>query len=871
MATTKSTYPQRLSLAVLATFVTLAGIVIPASAQTGARPVKTICAAPIAQDIGMSLHAVFAVKFYAPALSDIEWRWRYLTRFEGSEGPTAKNFVRTWVLNGTGCDALIGPGYSFIASAMSPLVDALWIDASATSTELSDKKNHPTFSRVIPTDEVGARGAALVYAQFGWTSTNIMCSEEPYGRSVAAGLTAALANMSGTVDVRSCFESTADEPRVRAALEAMMASKTRIVFVGGLPFHDWFTSFKRVVLETRAYEKLVFFFSEAFCSSGDRTYAEIPGSMCATYLADETIIAPFWNAYDTADRTDERAALAQLGYPEASTNLFAKDIYAVLAHDATLLAMRAMRQYHIETSVNGRTPAELGDIIFYTRRFSSEGATGTVRLEANGDRTAVNLVVYNVFDANMTQRVVGNVRDGIFSYNNPASPGAQPLMNFLGRQTMQIPAAFEPPAAVDESKNTGTIVGVIVAVVVVLVVGAIVFVKLTAPKTRDNSAAPKSSSEPFAVVFTDIQSSTGLWAREPEIMSDAVEMHHTLIRKLIAKHKGYEVKTVGDSFMIAFKRSQDAVMLALEIQTVFFEHEWFDGQLDNVYRDLLMEAGVTLPPNYTGLWNGLRVRVGVNFGMGNVQFDEVTLGYDYYGTVVNTAARVESVGHGGQVLVTAAAYEGLKLPPGATAVDLGPQPLRGLDDAVRLYQINAPGPLSQRTFPPLRLDVEPDLDTAASPDQSNSESKSMQSGGSVVSVRSLLAARAGKYVKVTGAAATAATDELLFFHAYTKMLLSTSKEDYRQKVVAHLGQKWRVADVTEKSVKTTRGYENGLMDVVAKALAATQTQQGTNRATRVEVMENSVMLMSARDESLPSFVRSTNQGAAVLEHSTVRD
>ena len=52
------------------------------------------------------------------------------------------------------------------------------------------------------------------------------------------------------------------------------------------------------------------------------------------------------------------------------------------------------------------------------------------------------------------------------------------------------------------------------------------------------------------------------------------------------------------------------------------------------------------------VWGGLRVRVGINTGPCDVVFDEVTKGFDYYGTTVNTAARVEAVGHGGQVIAT---------------------------------------------------------------------------------------------------------------------------------------------------------------------------------------------------------------------------
>ncbi|KEG05151.1 putative receptor-type adenylate cyclase, partial [Trypanosoma grayi] len=51
---------------------------------------------------------------------------------------------------------------------------------------------------------------------------------------------------------------------------------------------------------------------------------------------------------------------------------------------------------------------------------------------------------------------------------------------------------------------------------------------------RDNNNAPKEPTDPVTVVFTDIESSTALWAACPEIMPDAVATHHRLIRSLIA-------------------------------------------------------------------------------------------------------------------------------------------------------------------------------------------------------------------------------------------------------------------------------------------------------------------------------------------------
>jgi hypothetical protein len=59
-------------------------------------------------------------------------------------------------------------------------------------------------------------------------------------------------------------------------------------------------------------------------------------------------------------------------------------------------------------------------------------------------------------------------------------------------------------------------------------------------------------------------------------------------------------------------------------------------------------------------------------------------GGDYFGPVVNTAARVEAAGHGGQTLLTEAVRSAARV---EGAVDLGVHVLRDVVEPVRLYQL----------------------------------------------------------------------------------------------------------------------------------------------------------------------------------------
>ena len=93
----------------------------------------------------------------------------------------------------------------------------------------------------------------------------------------------------------------------------------------------------------------------------------------------------------------------------------------------------------------------------------------------------------------------------------------------------------------------------------------------------------------------------------------------------------------------------------------------------------------------------LPVRMGIATGEAELR------GTDYFGAVLNRAARVMAAGHGGQILL---AESTAVLDSGVDLVDLGPRRLRDLPTAVGLFQVRAAG--LRTDFPPLRaLDASP--------------------------------------------------------------------------------------------------------------------------------------------------------------------
>eukprot|EP00668_Euglena_longa_P028653 GGOE01035944.1.p1 GENE.GGOE01035944.1~~GGOE01035944.1.p1 ORF type:complete len:1181 (-),score=399.66 GGOE01035944.1:658-4059(-) len=374
-------------------------------------------------------------------------------------------------------------------------------------------------------------------------------------------------------------------------------------------------------------------------------------------------------------------------------------------------------------------------------------------------------------------------------------------------------------AFLESSSNAATMAAIVGAVVGFFGVAAVGVGLYWLRTRRNHSAAPKDAHKPFCILFTDIQASTHLWATVPDIMAPALSTHHALIRQAIAKHHCYEVKTIGDSFMCAVRTPQQAVRLALAIQNTLHDHHW-DTAIDRTYIELLETNEVGRVSS--SCWNGLRVRVGIHHGLGDIQFDAVTKAYDYYGTVVNTAARIENVCHGGQIGVSQEVYDVVK--DSITDVvwsDLGCQSLRGLADCLHLYQVLPVGPLASRTFPALRLDkqsciqatADVDLEVTVTSHHSSAIASQIKSN-SIAPSTSNVTVEDWKWVETHPLVlhGDVCPEELkrLYTIAYSTLstLLTTQTEKFRQHVVHGLCERLHVTNYGVKGPtlhRTLRG------------------------------------------------------------------
>jgi predicted ATPase/class 3 adenylate cyclase len=178
-------------------------------------------------------------------------------------------------------------------------------------------------------------------------------------------------------------------------------------------------------------------------------------------------------------------------------------------------------------------------------------------------------------------------------------------------------------------------------------------------------------------LFSDIEGSTQRWEAHHDEMKTAVARHDTLMRNVIEQHRGYVFKTVGDAFCVAFLTAADAIAAALAAQ-----------------RALIIE-------DFSAV-DGLSVRMGLHTGYADER------DADYFGPTVNRVARLMSIGHGGQVLISGATRDQIPsdLPMEISLIDLGLRRLKDLTQPEQVWQLNVEG--LPAVFPPLNsLDARP--------------------------------------------------------------------------------------------------------------------------------------------------------------------
>jgi class 3 adenylate cyclase len=163
-------------------------------------------------------------------------------------------------------------------------------------------------------------------------------------------------------------------------------------------------------------------------------------------------------------------------------------------------------------------------------------------------------------------------------------------------------------------------------------------------------------------VFTDIEDSTELLKRLGDEYRDVLSGHRRIVRDAFGAHDGVEMDTQGDAFFFVFARARDAVAAAVAAQRAHASEEWPEAA-------------------------EVRVRMGLHTGEPAIHEE------GYVGLDVVRAARICTVGRGGQILLseTTRALIGSGLPDGVSVFPLGQRHLRGIDEPERVYEVAIEG------------------------------------------------------------------------------------------------------------------------------------------------------------------------------------
>src|SRR5438034_2725663 len=183
-----------------------------------------------------------------------------------------------------------------------------------------------------------------------------------------------------------------------------------------------------------------------------------------------------------------------------------------------------------------------------------------------------------------------------------------------------------------------------------------------AQRERPNLAPHAAPDGTVTILFTDIEGYTAMTERLGDLRAQEVlRAHNAIIREQVTAHGGFEVKSQGDGFMVAFSSARRAILCAIAMQRAIAGY------------------GARHPKE------PIRVRIGLHTG------EVIKEAEDFFGKNVILAARIASVARGGESLVSAVLKE---LSESAGDIPFGegrPVKLKGLAGVRQVFEVGWAG------------------------------------------------------------------------------------------------------------------------------------------------------------------------------------
>src|SRR3990170_2567111 len=187
------------------------------------------------------------------------------------------------------------------------------------------------------------------------------------------------------------------------------------------------------------------------------------------------------------------------------------------------------------------------------------------------------------------------------------------------------------------------------------------------PEPRREASPGSAESAPTAsvpysgtvtILFSDIRGFTEYTEQYgDEAAYRVLREHNAIVRKQIEALGGTVVKTQGDSFMVSFTTARGSILCAIAIQRAIGER--------------------------TQSETGARVAVGIGINTG----EPIEEGGDYFGSMVNRAARICAGAGPGEIFVSEPTRQVAGRMEGVEYVDRGLRDLKGFQEPQRLSEV----------------------------------------------------------------------------------------------------------------------------------------------------------------------------------------
>lgn len=162
-------------------------------------------------------------------------------------------------------------------------------------------------------------------------------------------------------------------------------------------------------------------------------------------------------------------------------------------------------------------------------------------------------------------------------------------------------------------------------------------------------------------MFTDMVGYTVLTQKDEALAMKLLEEHRAILRPILAKYEGHEIKTIGDSFLVEFSSALDATKCGMEIQ--------------NTMR--ARNAGVDESKI-------IKLRIGVHIG------DIIHSRGDVYGDAVNIASRIEPLASPEGICISQQVFDQVNNKAGIRLSPIGSTRLKNIQTPVSVYEVIFP-------------------------------------------------------------------------------------------------------------------------------------------------------------------------------------